>query len=192
MFDWSKTFTLPNFFWEEKKLIFLLFFFFFFWMFSCAGCIWTRMMLHYTVNWELLRMSWLTLRRMSCFWGGWKKKSCKILLFLLESCVSFMPHAVVETISLFFFFFLQGLALIVTFNDHWKWLYMQYNAWDLFSYKDIFANKLLPETSHSALFIPICCQNNGRNSPCSESCKQSINMQRDICIIKCMPFRNTH
>lgn len=27
---------------------------------SCAGCIWTWMMLHYTVNWEILRMSQLT------------------------------------------------------------------------------------------------------------------------------------
>lgn len=94
-------------------------------VFSCAGCIWTWMMLHYTVNWGVLRMSRLTLGRMSSVWGGWRTKSCKmyVMLFLTETSVSFTPNSVVKNCFSLSDRNVSFAVSAIHLDGHWTWKY---------------------------------------------------------------------
>lgn len=143
-------------------------------VFSCAGCIWTWMMLHYTVNWGVLRMSRLTLGRMSSVWGGWRTKSCKmyVMLFLTETSVSFTPNSVVKNCFSLSDRNVSFAVSAIHLDGHWTWKYeiRWYFGWKqpIFTMISLQINcYLLSETLHSALFIPHYCQTNGHSSLCS-------------------------
>lgn len=134
--------------------------------FSCAGWIWTWMMLHYKLR-NSQRMSWLTFGRV---WGGWKKKkSCKMYvilcifhIYLIETSVSF------TAICSFFYDFCNichspGWSLKMTKKEIGWDCCLKENCF----HKHFFANKLLLTFSHSAPFIPRCCKTDGRGSFCS-------------------------
>lgn len=98
--------------------------------FSCAGWIWTRMMLHYKLR-NSQRMSRLTLGTMSCLrWLKGKKKSCKMYVLLcflyislIEISVSFTANSVVKN-SFFFYKNNRNLSFAISpihLDDHWKW-----------------------------------------------------------------------